>query len=82
MTASCPWCGRAFRPRTSGGTDQRFCGASCRHAFWTAARRWVMLAIETGLLSADMLRTPQSSAHAVSAGVGAGQSVEVWSTRA
>ena len=24
MTACCPWCGRAFRPRISGGSDQRF----------------------------------------------------------
>jgi hypothetical protein len=77
MTASCPWCGRRFKPRTSGGTEQRFCGAGCRHSFWSAARRWAMRAVETGLLSADMLRTAQSSVHAVPAGVGAGQSVEV-----
>jgi hypothetical protein len=74
MTALCPWCGRVFRPRTTGGSDQRFCGAGCRHAFWTAARRWVMLAIETGLLSADVLKAIPASVHAVPAGFQAGTS--------
>ena len=74
MTASCPWCGRAFRPRTSGGSDQRFCGAGCRHAFWTAARSWVALAFQTGLLTADALKAAQSSVHAVPAGFQAGTS--------
>jgi hypothetical protein len=64
MTACCPWCGRAFRPRTSGGSDQRFCGASCRHAFWSAARRWVMRAVDAGLLSPDTLNAVQTSVHA------------------
>jgi hypothetical protein len=77
MTASCPWCGRAFRRRTTGGTDQRFCGAGCRHAFWTAARRWVLRAVETGLLSADMLKAAQTSVHAVPGGFRARDSVPV-----
>jgi hypothetical protein len=76
MTACCPWCGRAFRPRTTGETDQRFCGPGCGHAFWSAARRWVMRAVETGLLTTDVLKAAQSSVHAVRAGVGAGESVE------
>jgi hypothetical protein len=76
MTVSCLWCGRAFRPRTTGGTDQRFCGAGCRDAFWSAARSWVALAFQTGLLTADALKAAQSSEHAVSAGIGAGESVE------
>jgi hypothetical protein len=76
MTASCPCCGRAFRPRTTGGTDQRFCGAGCRHAFWSATRSWVALAFQTGLLTADALKAAQSSVHAVSAGFGARESVE------
>jgi hypothetical protein len=77
MTASCPWCGHAFKPRTTGGSDQRFCGAGCRHAFWSAARRWVMRAVETGLLSAEVLKAAQSSVHAVPAGFRAGETVEV-----
>jgi hypothetical protein len=75
MTASCPWCGRAFRPRTTGGTDQRFCGAGCRHAFWSAARRWVMRAVDAGLLSSDMLKAVQTSAHAAPEGFQAANSL-------
>ena len=35
-----------------------------RKAFWTAARRWTMRAIETGLLSVDCLKGIQASVHA------------------
>src|SRR5438270_60749 len=45
----CLWCGRDFRPRATGGSAQRFCSTEHRKAFWTAARRWTMRAIETGL---------------------------------
>src|SRR4051812_40197404 len=37
----CLWCGRAFTPRTSGGSPQRFCSTGHRQAFWVAARRWI-----------------------------------------
>ena len=66
---NCPWCGRAFSPRTSGGTGQRFCRSACRHAFWSAARRWVMRALDAGLLSPEVLKAAQASVHAVSEGV-------------
>jgi hypothetical protein len=65
MTACCPWCGGRFEPRSSGGSDQRFCRPACRQAFWTAARRWIGRALEAGLLSADVLKGPGASVHAV-----------------
>src|SRR5438105_3975231 len=63
--AHCLWCGRAFRRRTTGGSAQRFCCLAHQKAFWTAARRWTMRAIETGLLSVDCLKAAQTSVHAV-----------------
>jgi hypothetical protein len=68
MRACCAWCGRAFAPRTTGGTEQRFCRAACRNAFWSAARSWVLVAFESGLLSTDVLKAAQSSVHAVPMG--------------
>lgn len=35
---SCPWCGRPFHPRQSGGRPQRFCRLTCRRALHAAAR--------------------------------------------
>jgi hypothetical protein len=61
---ACLWCGRTFRPRATGGSTQRFCSTEHRKAFWTAARRWTMRAIETGLLSVDCLKANQSSVYA------------------
>ena len=66
---TCPWCGRQFEPRSSGGSGQRFCSGKCRCAFWTAARRWIGRALEAGLLSAEVLKGSQASVHAVSGGV-------------
>lgn len=34
----CPWCGRVFVPRRTGGRGQRFCSPACRRAFDAAAR--------------------------------------------
>src|ERR1051325_9171412 len=61
---NCLWCSRPFRPRATGGSAQRFCSTEHRKAFWTAARRWTMRAIETGLLSIDCLKRTQTSVHA------------------
>jgi hypothetical protein len=60
----CLWCGRTFTPRVTGGSAQKFCSTGHRQAFWIAARRWTMLAIETGLLSVDCLKSAQASVHA------------------
>ena len=62
--ANCVWCERPFRPRRTGGSAQRFCSTGHRQAFWIAARRWTMRAIETGLLSVDCLKAAQTSVHA------------------
>jgi hypothetical protein len=60
----CLWCSRAFGRRTTGGSAQRFCCLAHRKAFWTAARRWTMRAIEVGLLSVECLKATQTSVHA------------------
>src|SRR5690348_15100832 len=64
QVAHCLWCGRIFTTRMTGGSAQRFCSTEHRKAFWTAARRWTMRAIETGLLSVDCLKGTQTSVHA------------------
>lgn len=61
----CIWCGHSFTPRTSGGTAQRFCCPSHRHAFGSAARRWATLAVERGLITVEMLKAAPTSARAV-----------------
>jgi hypothetical protein len=60
----CLWCGRTFTLRLTGGSAQKFCSTGHRQAFWIAARRWTMRAIETGLLSVDCLKAAQASVHA------------------
>jgi hypothetical protein len=62
--ARCLWCGRAFKPRSTGGSAQKFCGTGHRQEFWIAARRWTMRAIDAGLLSVDCLKASQASVHA------------------
>jgi SOS response associated peptidase (SRAP) len=62
--ASCIWCGRSFALRRTGGSAQKFCSTVHRQAFWTAARRWTIRAIEAGLLSIDSLKAAQSSVQA------------------
>jgi hypothetical protein len=49
--ARCLWCDRAFTPRTTGGSAQKFCCTGHRQQFWIAARRWTIRAIEAGLYS-------------------------------
>jgi hypothetical protein len=62
--ARCLWCGRAFTPRSTGGSAQKFCCSGHRQQFWIAARRWTMRAIEAGLLSVDCLKASHTSVHA------------------
>jgi hypothetical protein len=64
LQARCLWCGRAFTPRATGGSSQKFCCAGHRQQFWIAARRWTMRAIEAGLLSVDCLKASHTSVHA------------------
>jgi hypothetical protein len=60
----CLWCGRQFRPRTTGGSQQRFCSAEHRHEFSTAARRWAVTAIERRVIPVEAFRATLASAHA------------------
>ena len=62
--ARCLWCGRAFTPRATGGSAQKFCCSGHRQQFWIAARPWTMSAIEVGLLSVDCLKVSHTSVHA------------------
>jgi hypothetical protein len=64
LDARCLWCGRAFTPRVTGGTAQKFCSTGHRQEFWIAARRWTMRAIDAGLLSVDCLKASHASVHA------------------
>jgi hypothetical protein len=61
---NCLWCGRGVRPRSSGGSAQKFCCSAHRQSFWIAARRWTMLAVQVGLLSVDCLKASPASVHA------------------
>lgn len=53
---TCLWCNRAFPPRATGGSAQRFCSPGHRHEFHKAARRWAEEAVADGRLSARELR--------------------------
>jgi hypothetical protein len=67
--AVCDWCGRPYRVRR-GGSPQRFCGAACRSAFHTAARRWAERAVAAGWLTLAELRrmaTPEKRARCTEA---------------
>jgi hypothetical protein len=48
----------------TGGSSQKFCCTGHRQQFWIAARRWMMRAIEAGLLSVDCLKASHASVHA------------------
>jgi hypothetical protein len=61
--AVCQWCERAFRPRGGGGSPQRFCGAACRTAFWTALRRWGERAMAAGILTVADIRNDDIAAR-------------------
>ena len=63
--STCIWCPRSFRPRTTGGSRQRFCCPRCREGFFAAARAWALLALERGLVTAEVFRAAQASMHAV-----------------
>ena len=45
----CLWCAKPLPTRRGRGSARRFCSPVHRHAFWTAARRWVWRAVESGL---------------------------------
>jgi hypothetical protein len=62
MSANSLWCGAKFTPRRTGGSRQTFCGPKHREAFWAAARRWVVAAMTSGILSVEALREASPTA--------------------
>ena len=56
VSCACPWCGRQFTPRLTGGKDQRFCRSSCRRALHAAARAWALAEIAADRLDLDAIR--------------------------
>jgi hypothetical protein len=56
----CLWCGRAFTPRTSGGTPAKFCSAAAhREAYHSAVRHWAEAEIAGGRLTVPKSATAQ-----------------------
>lgn len=55
-TVCCAWCGVPFRRLRQGGREKRFCADRCRAAFHTAARRWVLKAIDAGVITLAEVR--------------------------
>lgn len=53
---ACLWCGGPLPTGRRHGSERRFCCAAHRHAFGTAARRWVTNAIEWGELTVEGLK--------------------------
>ena len=57
--AHCLWCGKPFSLEGRVGLKKKFCCTTHRQAFWIAARRWTLLAIDAGLLSVNAGRPLQ-----------------------
>ena len=53
---TCQWCGSKFTPRKTGGRPQKFCSNSCRVAFFSAARKFAVDALEDGRITLDELK--------------------------
>ncbi len=53
----CTWCGTDFKPRSNGGSTQRFCSKDCRQNFNTACRIWGAREYEAERVSIFELRT-------------------------
>ena len=62
---ACFWCHRAFSPRRTGGSPQRFCSPLHRRTFFAAARAWALLAVERGLVTVETLQAAGTSVIAV-----------------
>src|SRR5215472_16364576 len=56
LIATCPWCGRTFAPRQTGGHDQQFCRPACRRALHAAARRWALTELAAGRLRLNAIK--------------------------
>jgi hypothetical protein len=61
---TCVWCNSPFPLKRRRGSPQKFCSAAHRHAFWSAARCWVMQELRAARLTVKALKAPYESAHA------------------
>src|SRR6516162_7881775 len=52
----CLWCGRAFAPRSTGGSSAKFCSAAHRKAYHSAVRHWAEAEIAGGRLTIAQIR--------------------------
>lgn len=79
MRESCPWCGRDFALRTSGGRVQKFCSTRCRRALDAAGRRYIRDALTSGALTIADLRNGSVTTRALSVGArdGGGENAPV-----
>src|ERR1043166_2874627 len=59
----CLWCNRPIVQARRHGSLKRFCCPGHRNAFWSAARRWVMRAVEAGLLPAEAVQGGSRRLH-------------------
>ena len=64
-TPVCLWCQVCFKPRSDGGSPQRYCSSACRRSFDGAARSWVRQAIDDGALSLGDLQKASPAARAL-----------------
>ena len=53
---NCLWCEAVFAPRKTGGKAQCFCSSDCRAALHNAGHRWLLKAIDDGLVSVAAIR--------------------------
>lgn len=61
----CLWCRLPIvQPERRRGSEKKFCCAEHKTQFWLAARHWIALAIETGLISSDDLKRAWRSVYA------------------
>ena len=61
----CDWCGGTFKPRSTGGKQQRFCSPNCRQSFHAALRSWAVGALADGRLTmADLKGVLQTFVNA------------------
>lgn len=56
---TCAWCSRPLPAQRGGIYTKRFCGAACRAALHTAARRWALSALDAGLITVTTLKGAQ-----------------------
>lgn len=60
---TCLWCDHPFAPNPRGNQEKQFCSTKCREMFWSAARRWVAMAVRVGLVSVADLKRAGNAVH-------------------